>query len=189
MMEGVIAMMYRKRLWEHALDHGALIRTRDAEAMGVPAVELRKLAARGFLDHVAYGVYRVVDAPRDVDAEYAEAVALVGADAYLTQDAVLALHDLGQVNPRRIRVGTPHRLRGRLPATVRVVHQPALSAADLTNYEGTPSTTVARALVDCKGLVMVDRLIEATHRARDRGLIAEGEAEQVERRLLEDSPA
>lgn len=43
----------------------------------------------------------------------------------------------------------------------------------LTEYEGIPCTTVAQALVDCQGLVMADRLAEATQRARAEGLLRE----------------
>jgi hypothetical protein len=57
--------------------------------------------------------------------EYAEAVALGGPGAVLADDAVLALHDLAQVNPRRIRVAVPHPLPAgvELPATVEVLHR------------------------------------------------------------------
>jgi len=53
--------------------------------------------------------------------QFMEAVLRVGPKAYLTHDAVLALHNLGLVNPRRIRVGTPRRARPRLPDYVEVV--------------------------------------------------------------------
>jgi len=102
----------------------------------------------------------------------------VGPDAYLTHDAVLALHGLGLVNPRRIRVGTPRRVRADVGRTVQVVNRPRLSADALTEYEGIPSTTVAQALADCArdGLVMPERLTDARREARRRGLITEREA-------------
>ncbi len=65
----------------------------------------------------------------------------------------LAFHELEQVNPRRIRIGTPHRARARLPNFVEVVRQ-QIDPADLTVYEGVPSATVARALIDCRDMII-----------------------------------
>ncbi|MCU1400122.1 MAG: hypothetical protein JWN62_3231 [Acidimicrobiales bacterium] len=65
-----------------------------------------------------------------------EAVLRVGADAYLTHDAVLAFHELAQVNPRLIRVGTPRRVRARMPTSSR-------SSASRSALPTSPSTRVS----------------------------------------------
>jgi predicted transcriptional regulator of viral defense system len=173
-----LADTYRRRLRERALDQYGYVTTADADQLGVPPVELRKLAGRGGLDHVAYGLYRFDDIPPTRWDDYMEAVLRVGRDAHLTGDAVLALHDLGLVNPRRIRVGTPHRVRGRIPDHIDVIHE-RLAAPDLTTYEGIPSATVARALLDCRGVVMTDRLTSAAQEATARGLLRRREARRV----------
>lgn len=165
---------YRRQLWEHALGNYGFVTTEDAEELGVPAVELRKLAARGGLAHVAYGIYRFDDAPADPNAQMFEAVLRVGPDAHLTGDAVLALHDLALVNPRRIRVGLPRRTRAKLPAWIEVIRQD-LPPEDLTVYEGIPSTTVARALIDARGAVIHERLYAALEDATRRGLVTRRE--------------
>src|SRR5688572_25436351 len=116
-----LADTYRRRLRELALDQYGYVTTANAEQIDVPAVELRKLASRGGLAHVAYGLYRFDDVPVTHRDDFMEAVLRVGRDAYVTHDAVLALHDLGLVNPRRIRVGTPHRVRSRIPDQIEVV--------------------------------------------------------------------
>ena len=74
-----------------------------------------------------------------------EAVLRAGPGAYLTHDAVLALHDLGQVNPRRIRIATPKRARPHTPDYVEIIKRD-LPAGQLTTVEGIPATTVAQAL-------------------------------------------
>jgi len=168
----------RRRLRDRALDQYGYITTRDAGELGIPVVELRKVAHRGGVEHVAYGLYRFDDIPRTDRDQYMEAVLRVGTDAYLTHDAVLALHDLGLVNPRRIRVGTPKRTRPQLPAYIDVI-QRRLEPVDLTTYEGIPSATVARALLDCRGLVMRDRLVEAGQEAVRRGLLRKSEAGRI----------
>lgn len=168
----------RRRLRDRALDQYGYVTTRDAVHLGIPAVELRKVAHRGGLEHVAYGLYRFDDIPRTDRDQYMEAVLRVGTDAYLTHDVVLALHDLGLVNPRRIRVGTPRRTRPQLPAYIEVI-QRRLETGDLTTYEGIPAVTVARALLDCRGLILRDRLVEAGQEAARRGLLRTSQAARI----------
>ncbi len=57
-------MTYRRTVFEHALDNHGLVTTAAARSIGVPTVELAKLARRGALEHVSYGVYRHPDVPR-----------------------------------------------------------------------------------------------------------------------------
>jgi hypothetical protein len=65
-----------------------------------------------------------------------------------------------------------------MPATIEIVrcHD---RPDDLTVYEGIPATTVARALLDAREIVMTERLAEAAREARERGLLRRCEAEQV----------
>lgn len=176
-------MTYRELLRDVAREQYGLVTTGDADEVGVPAVELRKLTARGALAHRGHGVYRYLDTPTTERDQFAEAVLLVGRDAYLTHDAVLALNGLALVNPRQIRVGTPHRVRTALPRFVQVVHR-RLPEDLITQYEGIRATTVAQALVDCRGLVMPERLVQAANEARREGLLTQREA-----RLLAQTPA
>ena len=55
---------YREIVREIALDHYGYVTTKEAAEAGVPTVELPKLAARGGLVNVAYGLYRVPDIRR-----------------------------------------------------------------------------------------------------------------------------
>ena len=174
----VLADTARRRLHERALDRYGYVTTRDARDVGIAAVELRKIAQRGGVEHVAYGLYRFEDVPRTGKEEMIEAVLRVGDDAFLTLDSVLALHDLAMVNPRRIRVGTPHRVRPQLPDSIEVVRQ-HLRPDELTIYEGIASATVARALEDCQPSVMNERLIQATREAAKRGLIRKRDMERL----------
>lgn len=165
-----LANTYRRQLRERALDQYGYVTSRDATALGVPAIEVVKIAARGGLDRIGRGVYRFDDVPHTGRDEFMEAVLRAGPGAFLIDDAVLALHDLGLVNPRRIRVGTPARARPTLPGTIEVVRR-RVEPGDLTVYEGIPSTTIARALLDCRGLVMDERLADAAREAARRGLL------------------
>ena len=169
---------YRRRLRERALDQYGYVTTRDAAEVGVPAVELRKLHQRGGLEHVGQGLYRFEDIPSTLRDEFMEAVLRVGEDAVLAGDAVLALHELGFANPRRLRVATPRRVRRRLPGFVKV-EQRLVPETARTTYEGIPSMTVAEAIRDCRGLLMPERLAEAAVEAARAGLIRKADADRL----------
>ena len=176
---GVVEAMdnsgYRSALYALAAEHHGFVTTEMARAIGVPSVEVRKLAARGGMSNIARGLYRVEGIDGGDRAPYAEAVLRVGDDAHLVGDSVLAFHDLALVNPRRIKVGTPRRVRKDLPSHIQLVHT-RTDPADLTEYDGIPSVTVAAALRDSIGAVMPDRLREATERAADEGLVRRRDA-------------
>jgi hypothetical protein len=172
---------YRRRLHERALEQYGYVTTRDANELGVPAVELRKLHQRGGLEHVGHSLYRFEDIPTTANDEFMEAVLRVGEDAVLVGDAVLAMHDLGHAHPRRIRVATARRVRRQLPSFIMVEHR-AVPRAVQTTYEGIPAMTVAEAIRDCRGRLMAERLVDATLEAAHAGLIRKAEAT----RLLEE---
>jgi predicted transcriptional regulator of viral defense system len=114
-----------------------------------------------------------------------EAVLRVGPDAYLTGDAVLALHGLALVNPKQVHVAALHRHRRKLPGFIKVVQDNVLGP-ERTQHEGIPTTTVARALRDCRGTIMHDRLIDATHEAARAGLLRRKEASALLEELKAD---
>jgi hypothetical protein len=47
----------------------------------------------------------------------------------------------------------------------------SLPVQDLTVFEAIPTVTVKRALLDCRGRVMTERLLEAADRAVAEGLV------------------
>src|SRR5690242_18558177 len=117
-------MTYRHDLWEIAAEYHGIVTTRQAEDAGVPAVEVRKLAARGALERLGYGVYRHTGVPTDQWTELAAAAAIAGEDAFLEGDTVLAMFGLALVNPPKIYVGTPRRRRSQPPRNTVVTLRP-----------------------------------------------------------------
>lgn len=173
-------MTYRETLRELAFDtHGVVTLTAAGEA-GVPAFAVRQLAARGALERLGKGVYRMREVPRGQLDEFAEAVALVGGDAVLADEAVLAAHDLAQVNLRRIKVATPtpSRVRRELPPIVEVIRR-RVPDSDRDSIDGIPAMSIPAALVASIGRVMNERLLDAVDQARMRGSISSAEAERV----------
>ncbi|MDN5634498.1 MAG: hypothetical protein L0G36_02505 [Brevibacterium sp.] len=174
-------MKNRDIVREIALDHYGYVSTKDAVDAGVPAVELPKLAARGGLENVAYGLYRVPDVQPTRYDQFAEALLRVGEGAYLHGESVLAVFGLADVNPRRIKVAVRRRARPKLPAFIELVQ----SKHDVrtTLYEGLESQAVADALLECRGRIEDERLRAAAEQARADGLLATAEWQRVMKEL------
>jgi predicted transcriptional regulator of viral defense system len=163
------ARTYRDVVREIARDHYGYVTTREAAEAGVPPAELPKLASRGGLENVAYGLYRVVDTPTTPLDQYAEALLRAGDGAFLHGESVLALHGLADVNPRRIHVAVRRRTRPRLPPLVELTL--VLGEVPTTFHEGLLTQRVGAAIEECRGRIEPSRLVQATEQARDRGLI------------------
>ncbi len=179
-------MTYREQLKEIADDQYGFITTSDIAALKVPAVELRKLAARGKLEHVRRGVYRFPNTRPTERDDFATALVVAGEGAFLVRDSVLALHGLALVNPRKIRVGTTRRVRHKLPSYVSV-EQRDVAEDELETFEGLLTTTVAKAILDSSGIVMKERLETALKDALGQGLVTKKEYLKVRKVLRTNS--
>lgn len=178
-MRGTVT--YREIVREIALDHYGYVTTRLAVDAGVPAVELPKLAGRGGLEHIAYGLYRVPDIPPTPYDEYAEALLRVGEGAFLTGETVLSLFGLADVNPRSVKVAVPRRARPTLPPTVELSQVKA--GTRTTVYHGLESQPVANAILECRGRIENARLASAARQARREGLLTTAEWHRVQKGL------
>ena len=166
-------MGYRGDLWELAASPNSVVTVAEAEYAGVPAVEVRKLAARGAVRGYGQGVYTHRDVPMSPFTEPTIAVALAGAGAYLHRDSVLDLLGLGQFNPPKVRVGTRRRVRRTLPEWMELENRPDVPDEDLTRYEGIQATTVGRALEDMRDRMPPDRWEAMVNEALRRDMIGE----------------
>lgn len=172
---------YRDIVRELALDRYGYVTTKEAAEAGVPAIELPKLAARGGLQNIGYGIYRVPDIPpHDLD-QFAEALLRAGAGAFLYGESVLAIFGLADVNPRKVKVGVRRRTRPKLPSYVELV--PVKGDVETTHYEGLESQTVADAILACRGRIERERLMDAAKEARKEGLLTTTEWTRVRKGL------
>jgi len=169
---------YKRMLWRLAVDQYGFVTTGQAREIGVPVVELAKLAHRGVLSNIAYGLYRVNDVPTTERDAFMAAVLRVGEDAYLMGESTLALYELASVNPRSVWVGSPRRTRAKHPCWLHVVKRD-LPVEDLTVFEAIPTVTVKRALLDCQGRVMTERLLDAADRAIGEGLVLSRDRDEL----------
>ena len=173
-------MTYRQVLRELAFDRHGVVTLAAAEQAGVPSVAVRQLARRGALERLGQGVYRMNEVARGPLDEFAEAVALVGDDAVLADEAVLAAHDLAQVNLRRIKVAvaSPSRVRQHLPQTLDVIRR-RVPESDREAIDGIAAMSIPAAMIASIGRVMNDRLLAAAEQATARGLISPVDARRV----------
>ena len=169
-------------IYEFAADRYGLITSREARTLGIPNVELVKLAHRGRLRRLGHGVYRIVQYIPTARDKYAEAVALVGCGSVIYGESVLAMHDLALVNPAVIYIAIQSKLRKKLPAYIKVIDQDAILCP--IEYDGIPSQSVYEAIITCKGTIMSDRLLEAIRTAESQGLISETEAQTARMEIL-----
>ncbi|MEG2628422.1 MAG: type IV toxin-antitoxin system AbiEi family antitoxin domain-containing protein [Raoultibacter sp.] len=180
-------MSYYDNIFEIASENFGLITTAQARNMGIAKEELGKLQARGKLHRVGRGVYRVKHyAPSSLDI-YADAAALVGPEAYVLGESVLAMQNLASVNPEAITVGTPKRVRKQLPCYVKLVQRPC--GDTITLYDGIPCMTVADSIRYCEGKVMPDRLEEALVDALAEGLVTKRDVEAIRKELTWHNPS
>lgn len=172
-----------EQLLEIATDQHGFVTNRDATTLGLPSSYLGTMKARGSIERVAHGLYHFPQVPVTAYTPFMEAVLWTGEGAVLSHDAVLSLHGLANANPSVIRVSTPRRVRKSTPPVAVKVIRRTIPDEDLTRYEGIPSTTVARALLDSCDLIMRSRLLDAAHEARAEGLVPRRRFEELLERL------
>lgn len=194
-------MLIRDRVIERAVEQHGYVTTRDARELGIDPTQLRILAARGRLERVARGVYRVPVLPRTEHDELAEAVAWRLGRGVVSHASALVLHGLSDVNPSRIHLTVPRDNHPRAAGgELYRLHRRVLASSDVTEKDDLPVTTVARTLRDCLAIgTDPEQLRHALDQAVDEGLVRPRERDglraeidgrtQTERRLVAVEPA
>lgn len=168
-------------IYEVALDNYGLITAAEAGELGVGDKDLAVYSRRGWLDRRGHGVYRITRyIPNRLD-HYAEAVAFVGPGSAVWGESVLAMGELALVNPGKVTIATPRRVRKKLPSWIKMVCMPKGSRVGW--FEGIACQPVADAILACKGIVMRDRLVQALADAEASGLVTTTEAKMLKREL------
>lgn len=177
---------YQKVL-ELAMDQYGYVMTSQAREVGVAADTLRKMAARGTLERVSWGVYRVPTFPPSQYAEYMEASLWpAGVHGVISHQSALALRDLSDVSPSAIHITVPDyfRIRRDVPTHLKV-HRACLTPAEVTRFEGIPCTAVARTIEDChRAHLGPTLLLQALEDAAREGFLSSAEAAEIGERVL-----
>ena len=170
-------------IYDEAIGNYGLFSTDQAKELGISNGTLAKLAHRGRLEHLGYGLYRIdkfVPNANGLDA-YACAVARFGAGGCLWGPSVLAARELCPTDPARIFVAVPGRFRGRVPAGIVLKNNTPCPAPD--NLEGIPAQPVDAAILSSQHVVELPRLLEAVDAAKAAGLLDEARARNTVKEL------
>jgi predicted transcriptional regulator of viral defense system len=182
-------MTVREALWEVAVDQYGYVTSTDAAHVGVPVVELGKLAARGKLERVSYGVYRFGEWPVSGRDHLMETVLWArNPVAVLSHETALDVLDLCDVNPNKTHITVPERRKLRridMPTNV-VVHYENLDATERGWWEQIPTVTAPTAIRQCIAGGLRPSLVgQAIENAMKRGLISNQAAESLYATLSE----
>jgi hypothetical protein len=123
----------------------------------------------------------MADIPPTADDQFAEAALRAGVSGHLRAESVLALLGLGDVNPKKITVGTTVRTRRAMPEYTEVVK--VAPNGTITTYRGIRCQPVSEALLECRGRVPNSQLRDAAAQARAEGLLTTAEWKLVRREL------
>ena len=172
-----------QKIYEVAANNYGLITSAQAKEIGVSDKEMTSIKNRGRIEHLSHGVYKIVDYIPVENDIYATAVTSVGPEAYLYGESVLAMHRLCPVGTKNVYVGTPKRVRKKLPKWIKIKnnhndYQPS-------NYEGIASQSIKDAILSCKKTIMPSRLIDAAEEANRLGLLYGNDYKEVKSTLKE----
>ncbi|MGI6033121.1 MAG: type IV toxin-antitoxin system AbiEi family antitoxin domain-containing protein [Coriobacteriales bacterium] len=165
-------------IYEIAADNYGLVTYAEAKKAGITGGELNRWVSQGRLERRGHGVYRLTRRTPEPYDRYAEAVCLVGQDAVVWGDSVLAMLGLAYENPPVVYVAPARRVRRKLPSWVKVVKEPVKKRSA---YEGVPCQVLPEAILACKGHVLPERLLAAVRDAVARGFITKSEAAELEK--------
>ena len=158
---------------------GAFFRPRDVDSVGVTYRQLRRLVARGVVEDLGGGLYRLAE----VEPTEHESVAMVAAavpHAVICLMTALRIHEIGTESPHEIWIAIDRKARrpARTPVQVRVVRfSKAMMTYGVVSRPmlGVPVsiTSPARTVVDCfryRNKFGLDTALEALRDALDQRL-------------------
>lgn len=156
-------------LYELAEEHAGYFTSQQARSSGVAHTMLSYHTARGDLERMAHGVYRLTRYPVHPFGDVIAAVLWAGSDAAASHETALAVYGLAEVMPSVIHLTLPRRFRGER-AGVRV-HQAPLPALDVWPWEQVRVTRPERTLLDAARTMDPTLVREAAREALAAGLI------------------
>ena len=161
------------RLWDIAVDQYGYVTSADADALGLAHTVLGKMASRGTLERIAFGLYRFPQWPVSTNNSLMEAVLWTREPtAVLSHDTALDVLELCDVNPAKIHVTIPKQRPLRRAGTpgLYIIHRENLSDDQRGWWEQIPTVTADTAIRQAvnEGLrpTLVEQAIDtAVHRS------------------------
>lgn len=166
-------MFHFQNIRTAAADNYGYVTMSTAATLGISAIEMTRWVQSGRLERTARGVYRIADYPPSHLEPFVRAVLSVGKDARIFGESVLGMLNLAPSNPTWIYVGSPNRLRRRIPQGVRLVKTDDNDR--IINYNGIDSQPVIDAIRSCRTHLPSERIAQATEEAYRQGYISHKE--------------
>ena len=178
-------MTARDELWDVAVDQYGYVTAFNAHDLGIPVVELGKLASRGKLERVSYGVYRFPEWPVAANDHLMEAVLWTrDRRGALSHDTALSVYELSDINPDRVHVTVAPKSRALQRVQVPepyAVHYQCLRDDQIGWWEMIPTVTVVTAIEQCIDTrVRPDLILQAISTAGRLGRITPETSERLE---------
>jgi predicted transcriptional regulator of viral defense system len=155
-----------------AAQHG-LISLEQLGSLGLTETAVHQRADAGKLHRVHQGVYAVGHVPQTREARYMAAVLACGPEAVLSHRSAADLLGIKESRRARIDVTAPGR-RGRSPRGIGAHRDGSLAAADRTEVNGIPCTSVARTLLDLAAVEPIWELRRAVGEAEVKRILDKG---------------
>lgn len=155
-------------LYQIAEPQGGYFTTAQALEAGVSRRLLSHYAARGDLERVAYGIYRLHRFPAHRFGDLIATALWAGSGSAISYDSALAVYGLGSAMPAVIHITVPGAFRGKRPGVV--VHRAPLSSAEIAIRDDVPVTKLERTLGDVAAAGDPSLARDAAREAIERGL-------------------
>ena len=166
-----------EKIYDESIGNYGLITSARASELGISNMALVLLAQRGRLLHVGRGLYRLAHyVPTEYDG-YAQAVMLVGENAYLYGESVIALLNLAPTNPAYFYVAQSGRSRKVLPSEI--ILKTAEPGYAPILIQGIRCQRVGDAILAAKDTIPSDRLLDAAREAYRTGHIDKEESQRL----------
>ena len=165
---------------EVAVDNGGYVTPALMAPFGVPAIELRKMAARGALTAAAHGVYRVPSLPHERYYEFILARLWAKGRGVVSHDSALLVHELCDINPAKVHITIPRAYRIDKVGVARyVIHRANLELNDTTRVGAVTLTTIIRTITDSLDSAPGYLVRQAIESARAQGSIRRADHERL----------
>jgi predicted transcriptional regulator of viral defense system len=174
-----------------AADNGGYVPTRCVVASGIPAARLVTLAARGGLERVRHGLYRIPNFPFDRNDDLILATLWANDRGAISHETALQFYELADVNPVAIDLTIPKAYRiGRAGGAGYRVHREDLATSEIALVDGVRIVSVNRAIGGAikqgVGSALINQAIDT---ARKLGRITKKQESELKNQLLEDAHA
>jgi predicted transcriptional regulator of viral defense system len=174
-------------IYEIAEEQNGYVTASQAVDAEIDPRTLAKMAERGVLERVSWGLYRLTRFPQSTLDQYVEATLWpLSTRAVISHESALALYGLSDVNPARVHATVPKslRIRREVPKWLEL-HRADLRKVDWQVHDGVPATTPERTIRDCHAAHLGPALVrQAIRDARRTGFLRASRAGALERELL-----